>query len=1077
MASFRNTLNSTQKVNMDVIIDTLKKGGYTNPYTIAGICSIISKESVFNLIRENMNYSTDRIGQVWGRLRGRSDLGHNPEKLANAVYGGKYGNAAQDGYRYRGGGFNQLTFKGNYDFYGSKSGTQLGSNPDLIGDISTAAKVILYYYKSNYSILKNSGALKEYGASGDGNTFTDLKGAILGAYHATAGVGKKVSYVKGLLTSDSLGGMTKAQKNGPDILAYVKSFSGLTQPPPSLVPSDGGSTSTTAAESPATSVITPPEPKRVINNVKLIKKSGPGEIMGVVEVPAYLGEASFSGIQFDEPGDYVIHAVGDDDSIEPLEFKITVSGDPSPKSQEKAAAYEKLVADGNRPIIAQIDQPSVSLPPMKYDVAPADAQTNTDIITSIGLNPFLWLGGYQIREADIKSLSLYHQGITPCAQVVFNDAQGIMKREGFPLNNATFEIFLNSSSPYLKSIHMKFRLVNFQENSDKSMTITGMIELKDFYKINYNSYSGTSFEVLRSISKELQLGFNSNINSTSDSMKWTNVGKTFNEFMSSIMQFSYIDDKSFVMGYIDFYYCFNYVDLEKEWLRNIGNDVGISSGGIGRLATTKSDEQIARLYLSNEKSTNGSDLYFQNYTVKNDSTEKSITKGQRTVVKYYDTYSKSFLIFDIDGLTTPGDDNIILKGNPADSKDMEENYRTVDGGRFDLSNVHKEYLYAKTLNDRNLSDLSKISVTLEIPALNFNFYKFQKVGIQFVNEAQTISDPSLIQERISGEWMITEIKYIWIKNKINQTLTCVRKELGKIIEEKRQDSGNKEPEKKSGGTVAHDGYFGNEAVPAVPPNSIFKIGETYTVQDKDGRLFTVTIENLESNGNDIQGYILENSEQPELKPIINTGTSGTSGINGTSSTSGVNGTSGVNATPVTSASQTSGPINFVIGDSIAAGLAKLAISSTNRSGAYNDRNGKRVPPSKDEWGISQVGANPGAILGFINEIGSSKLSGKKVLLSSGYTNGPAQKQKVKDQLALLKEWGCKVLLVGATNNPPQNLSGSAPNGLSDANTQLKALAEQYGFTFLGEFTPNSSDHIHPNSYPVYYNTSILPYTK
>ena len=104
MGGFRNKLNSQQKINMDVIIDTLKKGGYTNPYTIAGICSIISKESVFNLIRENMNYSTDRIGQVWGRLRGRSDLGHNPEKLANTVYGGKYGNAAQDGYRYRGGG-------------------------------------------------------------------------------------------------------------------------------------------------------------------------------------------------------------------------------------------------------------------------------------------------------------------------------------------------------------------------------------------------------------------------------------------------------------------------------------------------------------------------------------------------------------------------------------------------------------------------------------------------------------------------------------------------------------------------------------------------------------------------------------------------------------------------------------------------------------------------------------------------------------------------------------------------------------------------------------------------------------
>ena len=198
------------------------------------------------------------------------------------------------------------------------------------------------------------------------------------------------------------------------------------------------------------------------------------------------------------------------------------------------------------------------------------------------------------------------------------------------------------------------------------------------------------------------------------------------------------------------------------------------------------------------------------------------------------------------------------------------------------------------------------------------------------------------------------------------------------------------------------------------------------------------------------------------------GTSGTSGVAGTSGTSGVAGTSGTSGT-------TSGKFNFVIGDSIAAGLASLTISKTKRSGAYSDSSGKRIAPSKDEWGTSQVGANPEAILGFINEIGSAKLSGKKVLLSSGYTNGPAQKQKVKDQLALLKGWGCKVYLVGATNKPPQNLSSAHPTGLSDANTQLKSIADEYGFTFLGEFTP-SNDGIHP-VYKNYYNSNVAQYNK
>ena len=43
--SFVNTLDSTQKKNLSIIVDTLKNNGFTNPLSIAGICAIISKES------------------------------------------------------------------------------------------------------------------------------------------------------------------------------------------------------------------------------------------------------------------------------------------------------------------------------------------------------------------------------------------------------------------------------------------------------------------------------------------------------------------------------------------------------------------------------------------------------------------------------------------------------------------------------------------------------------------------------------------------------------------------------------------------------------------------------------------------------------------------------------------------------------------------------------------------------------------------------------------------------------------------------------------------------------------------
>lgn len=857
--AFTSTLNSTQKQNLDVIISTLKSNGYTNPLTIAGICAIISKESVFTLVREGMNYSVGRLGEVWPKLKGRSDLANNAEKLANEVYGGQYGNGPKDGFKYRGGGFNQLTFKALYEQRGKQTGTNLGTNPDSIATNSVASKVLVFYYKDSFDYFKKNGVLKQYGAS-DMNGFKDLKNAVCAAYHATAGIGHSVSKIKGYLTRDSLGGMTKAQANAPDLLKYIEKFTGLTSPaqdPPTETPADGGSTSQVAAAPVKATPKPPPDPQNSIAKLKLVKKSGPGELMGEVEIEAYLGEASIDGIQFDEPGDYVIQVVPNDERIIPLEFTMSVAGEPSPQSKEKPQEPKQ---EGTRPIIAQIDPPTVSLPPIKYDIPPSDDQTVVEMATSIGLNPFFWLNGYQVKEKNILSLSLYHEGMVPCCQVSFIDEAGILKKQGFPTDDTPFEIFLTSGSKYIKSIHLKFKMTNFKENPDKSHTITGMLDLQDFYKINFNSYTGTSFEVLRTISKELQLGFNSNIDSTNDSMKWSNVGQTWRDFMSSIIQHSYISDTQFTMGYIDFYYCFNYIDVEKEWIRDNGNDLGVSLGSQNKLNSANEEEKLARLVLTNEKSMNGSDLFFVNPQIMNNSTAKSIQSGQKTITKYYDTAAKSFLIFDIESQTSNDPNKVVLKGKQSDSKELEENYRTNFGGKIDTQNVHTNYAYARDLNSRNLNEMNKISVSLELPTINYNLYKYQKINIKFINEAGTAADPNLTQERITGNWIILDIKYIWIKGKLSQNIVCIRKDLEKTLEEKQNTTTDKKAEVKE--------KKPNFPVKEVPPNSIYAVDDEYTVKAADGYLYSVTVTKLLENGNEIEAYVLELLEQPYVpRPV------------------------------------------------------------------------------------------------------------------------------------------------------------------------------------------------------------------
>jgi putative chitinase len=70
---------------------------------------------------ENLNYSSGRLPEVWPkRFQPKGPLdpaqyAHNPEKLANEVYGGRMGNTNPgDGFRYRGRGLLQLTGKESY---------------------------------------------------------------------------------------------------------------------------------------------------------------------------------------------------------------------------------------------------------------------------------------------------------------------------------------------------------------------------------------------------------------------------------------------------------------------------------------------------------------------------------------------------------------------------------------------------------------------------------------------------------------------------------------------------------------------------------------------------------------------------------------------------------------------------------------------------------------------------------------------------------------------------------------------------------------------------------------------------
>jgi putative chitinase len=85
------------------------------------MAQILHESGAFTIQFENLNYSAERLAKVWpirfqpkGPLN-PTDYAHNPEKLANEVYGKRMGNTDPgDGFRFRGRGLIQLTGKESY---------------------------------------------------------------------------------------------------------------------------------------------------------------------------------------------------------------------------------------------------------------------------------------------------------------------------------------------------------------------------------------------------------------------------------------------------------------------------------------------------------------------------------------------------------------------------------------------------------------------------------------------------------------------------------------------------------------------------------------------------------------------------------------------------------------------------------------------------------------------------------------------------------------------------------------------------------------------------------------------------
>ncbi len=219
------TLTAEQKSNINFIIKRMGEKGINNSFTKSAILAIASKESGF-IPHSEASYShtlNERIRQIFGHRvamydeAGLTALKAKDVDFFNVVYGlAKFGQTTNEGYKYRGRGLNQITFKENYRRLGDKIGVDLVDNPDKLNELPVAADALIQFFLDGFHSAPKD-KLAQYNAT-DINSFKNTKDSIGAVYNANSGW----STPKSTIDSDPTGGRAKAESRVDGFLAMVE---------------------------------------------------------------------------------------------------------------------------------------------------------------------------------------------------------------------------------------------------------------------------------------------------------------------------------------------------------------------------------------------------------------------------------------------------------------------------------------------------------------------------------------------------------------------------------------------------------------------------------------------------------------------------------------------------------------------------------------------------------------------------------------------------------------------------------------------------------------------------------------
>lgn len=426
-----------------------------------------------------------------------------------------------------------------------------------------------------------------------------------------------------------------------------------------------------------------------------------------------------------------------------------------------------------------------------------DSKTGRQIQKEVGTDyPFITINGYPFAVHEIINFKITSTKFVPTLKLeaVLSNTS-VFKSVGMPKDGDLVSIFIRAKNDAFKPIRNDYLITyvdvgpGFAEGRGSSITIEGELFIPNFYDERIVSFEGTTLKVLKDIAKNLGLGFATNENETKDKQKWLCAGSNFKDFINDIAERAWKDEKSFYRVYIDFYYHLNFINVNNQ----IDSDDKMTAALLDTTLLVErynNDDQVekkqieAKKLLSDAEIFNETNMFIQQYGVKNNSSDISKKWGYKSHAQFYDQKSQKTWDIFVDPLVSTGaaDKKILLKGRAtpksADGKAQEKYWETQIKKYWlgiQYKDVHDKYLYSKLWNERNNVELDKMYLEAFTQRWNPNMYRGEKIPLLLIassdlldksvnaapEESEDNSGTTVALQLYSGFYMISGIEILY----------------------------------------------------------------------------------------------------------------------------------------------------------------------------------------------------------------------------------------------------------------------------------------------------------------------------